>query len=172
MKSFCSMAAGGAMAIACALAAGSAQAVTVQRSFLANAPAFCQASLHAYDVHLRKRPLAIQNEGTSNAFVSCSLLGQDSHPWSTTKVAIWATNNDDAPHTLTCTGISGYNTGPNIAVVKTINIPASGQGPPDVAVAWLPEDGVLGRLFSVSCILPPGVSLNDIMIDFIEDVGN
>lgn len=175
MKMFCSMATvtGWAMGMASTLAAGDAHAVTQARNFHTNSPAICQPASPLFDHSIRKRPLAVQNEGTRHAFVTCSLITQGG---SITRVGMWASAFDDASHTLSCTGVTGYNTGPNFVAVKTIQISAS--GPPDVAIVWQAEDFGSGRvvfpshLFSVSCSLPPGVSLNDMYVEFSEDVGN
>lgn len=175
MKTFCSAAtiAGLAMGIASTLVAGNAQAVSQGRYIYANATAFCQPALPTFDGNIRKRPLAVQNEGSSNAFITCSLLAQGLN--TITLAGIYAASNDGAAHSLTCTGITGYNTGTNEAVVKTVELPASGgqvqlvweAGDFDGAPAVFPSS-----LFNVSCNLAPGVGLNDIYTSFSEDVGS
>ncbi len=60
------------LAIGASFASFDAQAVTQNRRFQANATSYCQAALPAFEGAIRKRPLAVQNEGTTNAFVTCS----------------------------------------------------------------------------------------------------
>ncbi len=68
------------LSAAAALALGSGYAPQANAvSMAANATAFCQTALPVFDGNVRKRPLAVTNEGTSNAFISCSIpKGPDS----------------------------------------------------------------------------------------------
>ncbi|HST45355.1 MAG TPA: hypothetical protein VLK29_09045, partial [Luteimonas sp.] len=54
------------------LAASVAQTARAEE-YRQNATGLCQAALPAYDGLIRKRPVAIRNEGDAAAFVSCSL---------------------------------------------------------------------------------------------------
>lgn len=61
------------LAAATAGVASTASAATALREKVSNATGVCQAALPAFDGLVRKRPLAVQNESTGHAFVTCSL---------------------------------------------------------------------------------------------------
>lgn len=159
------------LAIGASLAAGDAQAVTASRILSANATSYCQTSLPVFDGQIRKRPLAVQNEGTSNAFVTCSFTRH----WNSnaaTGIQMFAQNNTSAAQSLTCTMVTGFSTGANQFVPKTVSLPAGGA---QVSMSWLPADFSGGIFpdtqYSLSCNLLPGEGLNDSYVDFVEDVG-
>jgi len=57
-----------------ALVSTEASAVDLERLSMANAVGRCQGALPNYEGAIRKRPLAVQNEGTGSAFVTCAFL--------------------------------------------------------------------------------------------------
>ena len=154
----------------------SAQAVTQQREFASNAAGLCQSALPVFDGVIRKRPLAVQNEGTSNAFVTCAFTGEYDFAgfYNTTSYTMYARSNDGAAHDLSCTGVTGYATGTNEFVVKTVSLPADGS---QQSLQWTGADfadataTINYETFATSCNLLPGVGLNDTYVDFNEDVG-
>ena len=170
------------MVAACLLALGlipgQASAAVQTRVFSGNANAWCNSATPASDGFIRKRPLAVQNEGTSDAFVTCTFISQ--YPTvsyagsAVTQVKIWAQSFDGAAHTINCTGVSGY---PGFAqyIVKSINVDASGA---QFVANWNAADFMNApavfpsNLFSLSCHLPPGAALNDMYVSFTDDVGN
>lgn len=160
-----------ALAAIAALSVADAHAVSRTRFVSANAASFCQTALPVFDGDVRKRPLAVQNEGASNAFLTCSFRGQGED---LDYVAVFAVNNTDAAVSLTCTAVTGAVTTPNQYKPKTITIPASGIQD----VNWQGSDFGAPRstipglgLFNVSCNLPPGVGIARAIIKFTEDVG-
>jgi hypothetical protein len=168
-----SSAIGWLMVAMCAVAVSQdSQAVTQSRALNANPTSYCQTALPVFDGNVRKRPLAVQNEGGSNAF-TCSFATQ-TDPLEF--VAVYVRNNNNAAATISCTGVTsgiGYITPPEY-VTKTETVPASGSA--DLtwsgldfagAPAFLPGHG----LFNVSCSLAPGVGLNESFVLFHEDVG-
>jgi hypothetical protein len=166
-----------ALTLTAGLAAFSAEAVTKSRTFSSNAVALCQSALPVFDGLIRKRPLAVQNEGTSNAFVTCAFTSEDDGgvPYVTTDYTIWARSNDGVAHDLSCTGVTGHATGSNEYVVKTVNLPADGS---QRALVWSGADfadhapTIDYFTFAASCNLSPGVGLNDTYVNFTEDVGS
>lgn len=87
---------------------------------------------------------------------------------------MWFTTSSQTPTTISCTGVTGFDTGFNESVTKTVVAPANGG---QVNLAWrgvdfggapaeIPDDG----LFSVSCTLPAGAVINDSYINFEEDI--
>jgi hypothetical protein len=154
-----------------AFATADVQADTTQRFFYANATSFCQTALPVFDGNVRKRPLAVQNEGTGDAFVTCSFTGQVVELDS---AGLYAVNNGSSDATLSCTAVTGLNDSLNEYVTKTITITASDVG----GMIWAGADFAgapdtipgLG-LFNVSCKLPPGVGIGSAYVRFQEDIG-
>jgi hypothetical protein len=163
-----------ALAMAVGLPAGDASAATKTRFYYANATSYCQTALPVFDGNVRKRPLAVQNEGTTGAFITCSFTAQST---GLDSVVVLASNDGAATATLSCTGVTsvqgGDDGGPSEYVTKTVAIPAAGVS----GFTWLPEEfGISstipgGGYFSVSCNLPPGVGINDSYVRFMEEVG-
>ncbi len=163
---------------ACAsMGASDAGAVTQSRTWTQNAVGPCQAALPAFEGQIRKRPLALQNEGTGTAFVSCAFSAAGSSDLvsgSITRVYVYAASIDGAAHTISCTGVTGFNTDQNQFVVKTATLSADGS---QSRMQWNVSDfsdspAVFPRsTFSVSCRVDPGVGLNDTHVQFNEDVG-
>lgn len=157
-------------AIACS---GAATAATRNAASISNAAGVCQSALPVFDGVIRKRPLAIQNEGTSDAFVTCPMT-ITSTGGSPTRAEIYASSNDSAVHTVSCTLVSGYSMGPRQAVTRTISVPADGQS---TAMIWQAADfngapAVFpSSLVSMSCLLPPGAGLNDTYLFYPLEVG-
>jgi hypothetical protein len=163
-----------ALAMAAVMPAGDAGAMTKTRFYYANPTSYCQTALPVFDGNVRKRPLAVQNEGTTGAFITCSFTAQST---GLDSVVVLASNDGAAAATLTCTGVTsvqgGSDGGPSEYVSKTVTIAASGVA----GLIWLPDDFGMGSTipgggyFSVSCNLPPGVGINDSYVQFQEEVG-
>ncbi len=160
-------------AIACALAMAAAgdaaQAVVRSHVTLVTAPGLCQAALPSFEGLIRKRPLAIQNEGATTAFVGCSLPTQGD----ITGATVYLSSIDGAAHTVSCTGVSGYAS--NVATpsyaAKTISVAANGA--PQGAFWSTADFGGGARFpyyyFSLQCALPPGVGMNDLELRYNEE---
>ena len=166
-----------ACAMVIALTCVSAGAVTRSRNVYSNATGVCQAALPAYEGQIRKRPLAIQNEGTASAFVSCSFAGTSTGVGglrSIQSLHLFADNNSAVSVSLTCTlvdSISGYTTAPTF-ITKTITLPANSKLVQLQWYAGLDNDGD-NFIWTVntSCNLPVGVGLTASYVEFAEDVG-
>ena len=93
--------------------AGNATAATIVEDELLLPAMACQAALPVFDGQIRKRPLAIQNEGTSNAFITCALRGRFGGTSATTGTSAFVTvgliNNTGSSRTATCTLVDGRN---------------------------------------------------------------
>ncbi|MEP6634229.1 MAG: hypothetical protein ABJA62_08455 [Luteimonas sp.] len=156
-----------------AFATGDAHAATPQRSFIQNATGACQSALPVFEGQIRKRPLAIQNEGTASTFISCSLMGTDRSVAGITEIDIVADNNTASPVDLTCTLVTGLSKfGMQQFFPKTITMPAnSGIN----EIFWDSRDNG-GAFFdnftvNVSCNLLMGTGLSRTRVFFNEDVG-
>ena len=159
------------------LSAGNASAVTQTRQFATNPTGICQGALPAFETAIRKRPLAVQNEGETNSFVTCSFTSQGNfgaNPSNPTGVTMYLNTSGGAAVSVTCTGVSGYQGGANQYITKTATLAATGT---QSTFAWSSADFTgapaifPSGLFSVSCALPPGVAINDSYVTFVEDVG-
>lgn len=160
-----------------ALACGPAQGAQSGRQFLSNPTGMCQGALPAFETAIRKRPLAVQNEGAANAFVTCSFTSQGgwgSGVTNPTSVQVYFNATSGADVELSCTGVSGYQNDANQYIVKSVVLPASGG---QRALTWTAADfeGAPGNfpsgLFSISCALAPGVGINDSRVVFSEEIG-
>src|SRR5690606_38287655 len=73
----------------------------------------CAAARPAFEGRVRKRPLALQNEGTATAFVSCAppqFTGIAGDP--ELGLQIMLVNLGDAPATVNCTGVTAIPVAP------------------------------------------------------------
>lgn len=143
--------------------AAAAPANAIDRVTISQPTNYCQTALPVFDGNVRKRPVSVQNEGTSNAFVTCSwgievIDGTDSTGISAVEVYFHSTNAGS----VTCTGVAGWN-GIQVQSVKTLTLTGGGQtvAPMRWTAADFP-DGELGTgLFSASCNLQSGQGIDD-----------
>lgn len=156
-----------ALALTAAAASGSADASDY---VAANAVNMCNGALPSYEGALRKRPLAIANEGTSNAFVTCS-FPKGYNAAGNADAVIYMVNRGAATATVNCTFVDGIvaelNPTPPAYYATSVDIPAGEPG----GIIWNAEDeGV--ELFSpygnVNCSIPPKVELTLVGADYVE----
>jgi hypothetical protein len=129
--------------------------------------AYCQTALPVFDGNVRKRPLAVQNEGTGPAFVTCSYPTPEGRvPGSSVTTRVWqyVLNTSASPVTINCTGVASTSTHANAQyVVKSLVVnPGAGEqvinwyaADFEDSPAVFPNQGI----FSVSCSLPSGAGL-------------
>jgi hypothetical protein len=142
-----------ALAAAIVSATAMVHAPQAQASQVAsNAVGACQASLPLHDASLRKRPLGIRNEGSSNVFISCGVQW-GFVAYSNDLDFVLATNQNAKPVDLTCTLVSGPYPGLAAYMPKTVTLPAHSTG----VVDWTET---FNTYFNVSCNVPPGVEIN------------
>jgi hypothetical protein len=136
-------------------------------SHASNAVDVCQGSLPSFEGALRKRPLAIANEGTSSSFVSCSLqvpIG----PEDMVGVLTLFSNRSASNQIVSCTLVDG------------IALPYPNNAPAYQPKAVLIEDGEYGILQwtaggdnggdpydlpNLNCSLPAGVEINFVQLN-------
>lgn len=159
--------------IAGVLSMAPAAAVEKQMEMAANAAANCQGALPNFEGSIRKRPLAVQNEGTTAAFVTCSFVSQyDTAVGAVQEVeqfSAWFVNKGSSEAVVTCTGIAGFETGAdNVYISKTVTI---APDPTFQAQISFRADDNGGESFhplvSLSCRIPPGVGINDTYVDYV-----
>ncbi|MGY0652688.1 hypothetical protein ACW7GZ_12685 [Luteimonas sp. A537] len=130
------------------------------------AVARCQGALPAFETAIRKRPLAIQNEGSQASYVTCGFEFDSGAAVNNSSFLIdtYFTNSTDAAVTVACSGVTGYAGGENEYVSLSVEIPANGSGE-DANLYWFDEDfaggGMETGLIAISCQLPAGVGIND-----------
>lgn len=160
------------------LAAGHASAGTLplQRVFSTNPAGICQSALPVFDGQIRKRPKAVQNEGTTAAFITCAFTSQGPDGVTTsaanpTAVRAYFIATDGASHQVACTGVPGWAGSATVTVSKTITV----ASPNSLAsMSWVPGDFAAGAtnfptaLFAISCALDPGVGIADSYVYFNE----
>lgn len=157
------------LAVASTYSAQSIAALEIKGS-ASNPTARCQGALPVFETAIRKRPLAIENEGTAATFVTCSF--EASTYDSTSGILMLDTyfsNKSATDANVTCTAVTGYNGGTNEYVSLTTAVPANSTG---ANPFWLDEDfeGFMpDGLVSISCNLPPGVGVNDTYVFWEED---
>lgn len=158
------------------LAPADALGAPVQRSFVQNASGTCQAALPSFEGLVRKRPLALQNESGSTAFVSCSLVGTHFGPGYSARVVdiVFAglINNTDASIEVTCTLVDGLaKLTPSTFIPQTAIVPANGW----VELSWDAADNGGSRfVFSanVQCALPFGTGISYTASLYDEEIGS
>lgn len=136
-----------------------------------NAVDVCQGSLPAFDVNLRKRPLAIHNEGTQPGFISCSIrapLGQiEGGGTNVTQIIVLLTNRATTAQSVSCTLVDGvaapFPSFPAIYLPKTVEIQPGSFG----VINWFDFDTEAGRyrLPNLSCALPPQTEINIVQMN-------
>jgi hypothetical protein len=158
-----------AAGIGLAFAASDAMAI----EFIQNASGACQSALPVFDGRIRKRPLAIQNEGDAPAFITCSFTGtvvSGVGGRSVERLQLYADNKSSHTVSLTCTLVDSFNGNapPPTYIIKTINLPPDGGG----LLQWDASDnGGQNYLLvaNVSCNLPVGVGLTLSRVTYVEE---
>jgi len=147
--------------------AGDSNAATVAPT--AAAVDRCQPALPTYEGSIRKRPKAVQNEGTTTAFVTCGFSGDNfsSGANGIYYAAVLLINNTDSPLQVTCTLVPGRHAtvvGGFLPKTSTID-----PGDPNGGLGWhYPDydDGRFGVTAAVSCSLPPGAGISEVLSYF------
>lgn len=137
----------------------------------------CQSALPVFDTLIRKRPLAVQNEGSTPSFITCGFEfdAGEAVDYAPLMVDTYFSNNTTADVELTCSGVTGFAGGVNEYVAFTVVVPAEPETPEDGNIFWEDADfeggGMLTSLFAMSCNLPAGVGINDTYI-YWESAGS
>jgi hypothetical protein len=157
-----------------------AQAVTQNRLYAALGSDSCKLSVPTIDSKVRPRATGYRNEGTTSLFVICT-IHTDNGPGgsfgspSFVDAGLLATSLDGAAHDVQCTGVNSFNIlADQQFVTKTQNTGTTYSQywwtESDFGVSdgsGIPTTGV----FSITCILPPNVSLDLVLANMKEDVG-
>lgn len=137
--------------------ATTAKAATVETVHYQNASGFCQPALPVFDGNIRKRPTAVANEGTANAFVSCSMSSLPEVAISDiASVSLAVYNRAAADVNVTCSMVNSYQAG-GAVVPKTLPVVAGSR----TFFEWTPADfgGTALDFMNFNCNLPVGTEL-------------
>lgn len=134
-------------------------AATVSRAELLLPVENCQPALPIYDGNIRKRPLGLQNEGNSAAFVTCAMKGAFAARPINLSIGVSLFNSTPAPVSATCTLVDGRD----LALATPVHLTrtrllAAGQVS---RIDWLAADnGGVNYIYpAVSCLLSPGIAI-------------
>lgn len=154
---------------AAAMLPATASAATVLRSHVSHGTANCQAALPVFDGNIRKRPMALANEGTGNAFVTCDSESISNSATGFSGVAMGFYNRDGvADVEVSCTLVNGVLFGEGY-FPKTVAVAAGGVN----LVQWTAADNN-GNNFAapaLSCNLPAGVDIGLVQFEYPEEIG-
>ena len=152
-------------------APGLALSATEPRFPQYNAAADCQGALPRLEIVFRKRPTGIANEGTSSAFLTCSMQA-DQNAEGSIFATIAFRNRGAADATVNCTMVAGIVDSP-VFYPKSIVVPAGAAF--TTLLSWTADDDNDGDPFdkqiNFSCSIPPGVEANYLNRLFNEEVG-
>lgn len=158
-----------------ALAAVDADAGSYGRRFIQTPVNNCQPALPAFDGQIRKRPKAVQNEGTSTAFVTCAWTSQGVHGVGAGEnprgLMVRFSVPDGVTRNVSCTVVLGTITEdlPTLTVSRTVGAGAY-QTITLTPQSFGRDDEFPHGLVSLSCALPPGMAINDSLLSFNEPV--
>jgi len=139
----------------------------------------CKLSVPTIDSKVRPRATGFRNEGTTNQFVICTMHtnngpnGTFSSPLF--DAGLLVTSYDGVARDVTCTAVNSFSVfGDQQFVPKTQNTNGGfvqfWWAEADFGVSdgsGIPTSGV----FSITCILPPGTSLDLGLSNYYEDIG-
>lgn len=134
-----------------------------------NAAGACAGARSNYTASLRFRPTGVNNEGTADAFVSCSMNTSDYYQSANDVNGVVLSNRGTVDKTVSCTLAAGsFENQPSLLFPKAITVPV---GVPYVILSWDPDIDNAGMLFSnsinYSCVLPPGIDLQTVFTNAI-----
>jgi hypothetical protein len=156
------------VAVATAFAAQAASAATTTEVFFQNATGVCQPTLPVFEGNIRKRPVIVANEGTSNAFVACSLETDPNGTRPFTDVDVVIYNQTAADVDVTCSLVHNFTTGGPV-IPQTLTVPASDRAFFSFSAA---DAGVTELSFAnFNCNLPPGTGIGYMYYFYEVEIG-
>lgn len=133
---------------------------------------YCQAALPVFEGNIRKRPLAVQNEGTSNAFVTCSFQTRlFTSTDEVTEIELYVGNSNSTATDITCTAVGGFQGGALQLDTRETTLDP-GEIDSFTYNDFQYNNDILPSPFSVSCNLLPGMAIHEAYIFRTEDVGD
>lgn len=133
----------------------------------AQAAAVCQGALPSFEGAIRKRPLAVQNEGSTDAFVTCALnnTGYNAGTTFISSFEIYAQNRNSSTRSITCTAVNSSATASpdTLYVTRTVSVSPSSSN--STLIEFTADDfpgspvALPGDTVAVSCNLVPGMGI-------------
>ncbi|MEN1928882.1 hypothetical protein WCE37_07775 [Luteimonas sp. MJ250] len=137
------------------------------RTINVSATGICDAPLPHFNVNLRRRPVAVQNQGAQPVFVSCTLATDDYGQSTTGAVRVTFKSSGDAA-SVSCTMVSGTRDAQVFYVGAEQAIPAGGRA----SVAWQQiNKWSTSGTYSFNCHLPPGVAMETVTYTQTDSAG-
>lgn len=162
------------LSLAFAAPASAGVVVAGQSTNLFNAGATCLPALPRFDEAVRKRPLALANEGSAASFVTCNYTVDERALRSKGGVErfdIIAKNQGSRAEMVTCTAVVGVDDGRASYLVQSVSLRPGERN----AMEWVATDygfanGWEGPV-NMSCLLPAGTALNEghVHWDYADD---
>lgn len=162
------------IALAMMLAMGNVNATNVTKDN-GNASSMCDRALPVYDNNVRKRPLAVVNEGASPSFVNCvyrtfSNTESNSITYSDVKYfAVRVYNYTTEWHSVDCTGIVGTDGQMAQYMPKSQQVPPGGSR----LYTWHHDTDNGGPFWksnaAVQCLLPVNTGIGETHIHFRQN---
>jgi hypothetical protein len=166
--------AAGCTTMALSLLSVSAGAATRPVSFQQNGTGACQITLSVYESVVRRRPLAIQNEGSTPAFVTCSPVSlQGAGANDVEGYTVRVVNRGSSLVNVSCTAVIGSDGVASPAPVYSVKSANVGGGSSAI-IAWrtLDTTGYSTAVpFNFQCNLQPGIGISIIEINQNLDIG-
>ena len=155
-------------ALAGALASGQADAATSRGHYI-SATAVCSGPLPVYDNQLKRRPLGILNQGTTNVFISCSVPSDYEGDLTSVNnfIRIYF-RSFGAGGTIACTLNAGNRIDGSGSVALSTPIAAGGDS--DIYFGNINKINFWGS-YNFSCNVPADVEMNQIFFGD-GDTGN
>jgi hypothetical protein len=148
----------------------SSRAATQLREIQAQGGPACQLSVPTTDTKVRPKAIGFRNEGTTNAFVICSLPFADG-TFSGIELGASTLDGHPASTSMSCTATNGRHS-PDMSVDYVTKSGQENGG--QRWFGWTPSDFTFngGGYISITCLLPAQTSIDSIDGYYYEDVGN
>lgn len=161
-----------AIALSGGLFANTANAVTLNKNINRNPATACTLSIPTTNTGVRPRATGFRNEGTVSNFVICGFDIESSNE-SFLDLVLDLASIDGNAHTVSCTAMDryAYNTTGDF-VTKSVSIAPGGDTNTVWSSADFPTTGLAGWNASVTCNVPPGVSIVVVQAHHDTEVGN
>lgn len=153
------------------LGTSDARAATVSRLNYQNGGNACTGALPTFEGALRKRPQAIANEGTSTAFVTCSLEANDLNSARGINAFMSFANSTASAASVNCTLVDGNAFAGAVTQTASFTVGAGSTARVANFYPVSPATQFTRSSVSVSCALPPGTALNYFGVEIAEDIG-
>ena len=154
---------------------GTADAVNVARIAQAPGGTSCQLSIPTVDTAVRPKATGFRNEGTTGAFAICGIDNPARLGVKSAVIAFYSIDN--IAHAFNCTAVNGWPDSGNFVYSTKSVTPTSSSyrttlafTPTDFGGAdtYMPHEGFI----SITCSLPPNVSVGYMYMTYDEDVGS